>query len=94
MVPWLPPSHPVITPEQRFRFDGHEISRLPMPPDHILPPYTQDGSYWFSLVPQGQLGKLIFLKEDPAYFYALLLGSAVLEDDDSIALVRRFWETL
>ena len=94
MVPvlWIPPD-PVPIPSDG-RFEGEMIVRAAVPKDFVLPPYDGDGVYYHSLIPRGQLGAFVFLREDPDYFFELLLSSFCDDRDKAVSLARRYRETL
>jgi hypothetical protein len=54
--------------------DGEAAARVDVAQaydDFVPPPYGEEESYSLSLIPQGQLGHYVFLREDPAKIYAV-----------------------
>jgi hypothetical protein len=52
--------------------------------EFVPPPYREDGAYILSLIPNGQVGRLVFFKEDPGSIFVI---SRPLQWNDDEAII-------
>jgi hypothetical protein len=63
----------VISPDDTVG-DGEAAARIDVSQaydDFVPPPYDEEGAFSLSLIPLGQLGHYVFLREDPTKIYAV-----------------------
>jgi hypothetical protein len=86
MADYPPPKHAAVIDTETDRISDHVCvgrytADFAYEGEFQPPPYGEDGAYILSLVPFGQLGFYVFLKEDPEYIYAFPFGAGIMLGD-------------
>lgn len=68
--------------------DGHLPKRVKCPKEMNLPKYRDDGSFVFTLIPNGQIGNIVFLKDDSTHYYIC----RTVSDADAVKECRTMYE--
>jgi hypothetical protein len=84
-------------PDKTITVDGLEDDRYGMVrigvsdaySEFVPPPYREDGAYILSLIPNGQIGRLVFFKEDPESIFVISRPMIWDADDDAIVAAAR-----